>query len=308
MTFTPPTTKAMRMLALVFVAAFSTLCRAEDPVPAMFIAGDSTAANGAPGAIGWGRYLGEFFDPAKRAVVNQARGGRSSRTFITEGHWDRLLEGVKTGDIVLIQFGHNDAGAINDTRRARGSLRGLGDESQEIDNLLTKKHEVVQTFGWYIRKMIADTKAKGATPILLSLTVRNVWKDGHVERGSGHYGEWTRELAKPQHVPFVDLTRLVADRYEQMGEDAVKALFPKDHTHTSEDGAKLNATLVVSGLKGLRDPSIDRGLSIAGRAVPTAAPDAVIVGERPRPAPSDQEPRPGRNLALPACDYFAAGL
>ena len=250
----------------------------------LFIAGDSTAANGAPGAIGWGKHLETFFDPSKLKVVNLARGGRSSRTFIAEGHWDRLLERVKAGDFVLIQFGHNDGGPINDGRRARGSLPGVGDESQEIDNLLTKKHEVVNTFGWYLRKMIADTKAKGATPILLSLTVRNIWKEGHVERGSGRYGEWTREVATSRRVPFVDLTTLVASRYEQMGEVTVKPLFPRDHTHTSDEGAKLNAELVVTGLKGLRDQSLIRRLSREGRTVRTAPPTAVVVGQRSGPA------------------------
>jgi rhamnogalacturonan acetylesterase len=109
--------------------------------------------------------------------------GRSSRTFVAERLWDRLLEGVRAGDVVLIQFGHNDGGPINDECRARGSLSGVWDESQEIDNHVTKQHEVVHTLGWYFSKMFADTKAKGATPILLSLTVRDIWNAGRVERG-----------------------------------------------------------------------------------------------------------------------------
>ncbi len=250
-------------------------------LPSLFIAGDSTAANGIPGAIGWGKHLGALFDPAKIKAVNQARGGRSSRTFVTEGHWKNLLAELKAGDFVLLQFGHNDGAAVNTERLARGSLPGLGDESREIDNLVTKQHEVVRTFGWYMRKMIADVKEKGARPILLSLTVRNIWMDGHVERGAGRYGEWTRELAKTEGVPFIDLTKLVADRYEQMGQTGVTALFPRDHTHTSEDGAKLNANLVVAGLKGLRDQSLIRCLSAAGRATPTADPNAVAVARQP---------------------------
>ena len=128
--------------------------------------------------------------------MNGARGGRSSRTFVTEGLWDRLIAEVKTGDYVLIQFGHNDGGPINGAQIARGSLPGLGDETQEIDNLLTGQHEIVRTFGWYMTKMVRETKAKGAMPILLSLTVRNIWTDGRVERGSGKYGEWTRQIAQ----------------------------------------------------------------------------------------------------------------
>jgi len=78
-------------------------------------------------------------------------------------------------------------------------------------------------------------------------------------------------------VAFVDLTKIVAGRYEQMGTYTVKALFPRDHTHTSDAGAKLNAELVVSGLKGMREQSLFRGLSATGRAAPTAEPSAVAL-------------------------------
>jgi lysophospholipase L1-like esterase len=174
---------------------------------------------------------------------------------------------MKKGDFVLIQFGHNDAGAINDDSRARGSLPGLGEETQEIDNLLTKKHEVVHTFGWYMRKMIAETKAKGATPIVLSLTVRNIWKDGRVERGPGKYPEWSAEIAKSEKVSFIDITKLIADRYEALGEEKVKALFGPDHTHTSPAGAELNASLVIVGLRALKGRPFDRYLLAKRKAV-----------------------------------------
>jgi lysophospholipase L1-like esterase len=257
--------------------------RAESQLPTLFIAGDSTAANGGPNAVGWGGVVGEYFDPARVNVVNRARAGRSSRTFVTEGLWDRLLADVKAGDTVLIQLGHNDGGPINGERIARGSLPGLGEETQEIDNQVTKQHEIVHTFGWYMRKMIAETKARGAHPILFSLTVRNIWQGGHVERGSGQYGEWTRELATTEAVPFVDLTKLVADHYETLGEERVKAFFPRDHTHTSEEGARLNARFVVSGLRGLRDQTIVQWLSATGRRIPTADPDNVAVVVQPPP-------------------------
>ncbi len=90
-------------------------------------------------------------------------------------------------DYVIIQFGHNDSGALNDATLARGSLPGLGEETQEIDNQLTKQHETIHTFGWYMRKMIADAKAKGASPpILFSLTVL---------RYSGRMATWNAALA-----------------------------------------------------------------------------------------------------------------
>lgn len=236
-------------------------------LPTIFVVGDSTANNNANGARGWGDPFIDYFDAEKINVSNRARGGRSSRTFITEGLWDKVLGEMKRGDFVLIQFGHNDAGAINDATRARGSLPGLGEETQEIDNLLTKQREVVHSYGWYMRKMIADTKAKGATPIVLSLTVRNIWKDGHVERGPGKFSPWAAEVAKSQHVTFIDVTTLIADRYEELGEEKIKELFATDHTHTSPAGAELNASLVVAGLKMLKDKVLNRYLSAKGKAV-----------------------------------------
>ncbi|MCA9189231.1 MAG: rhamnogalacturonan acetylesterase [Planctomycetales bacterium] len=241
-------------------------------LPTIHIAGDSTAANGSDNARGWGRHLAEFFDAQRVAVKNHARGGRSSRTFITEGHWQGIIDQLQPGDVVLIQFGHNDGGKINDPRRARGSLRGLGDETEEIDNQQTGQHEVVHSFGWYMRKMISETEAKGAFPVLLSLTVRNIWNDGHVERGSGRYGEWTGELAKSENVPLIDLTALIADEYERRGQEQVGPLFPRDHTHTGDEGALLNARLVVEGLKGLREEQWNHWLSATGRNVARAAP------------------------------------
>lgn len=253
----------------------ATVAALNPALPTIFIAGDSTAArnNGHP-IQGWGVPFADYFDPAKVNVANHARGGRSSRTFLTEGLWDQLLAGVKAGDFVLIQFGHNDAGALNaeppgSTRplRARGSLPGLGEETEAIDNVLTKKHEVVHTFGWYVRKMIADVRAKGATPLVLSLTVRDIWQHGKVERGSGHFRTWDHELARTAGVAFLDLTCLVADRYQELGEPAVHGLFGPDHTHTNPAGADLNAALVVAGLKGLRDGPFGKLLSAKGAAV-----------------------------------------
>jgi lysophospholipase L1-like esterase len=258
-------------------------------LPTIWIAGDSTAQNGSPVATGWGRMFGDYFDPAKVNVVNRALGGRSSRTFITEGHWDKLVAGLKAGDSVLIQFGHNDGAARNGPRIARGSLDGLGEETEDIDNVVTKQKETVHTFGWYVRKMIADTRAKGATPILLSLTVRDYWKDGKVERGSGRYGEWSRELAGAEKTAFIDHTRLIADRYDLLGHECVNAFFPRDHVHTGADGARLNAWLAVSGLKGLREQPLIGRLSLLGRMVPAAVPGDVYVPPQPPPRGAARE-------------------
>jgi lysophospholipase L1-like esterase len=250
------------------------------PKPTLFIAGDSTAQAGNPVAVGWGKAFADYFDPARVTVANRAIGGRSSRTFVTEGRWDRLVADLKAGDFVLIQFGHNDGGPI-DTPPARGSLPGIGEETREIEHPTTKAKETVYTFGAYLRKMIAETRAKGATPILMSLTVRNYWNDGRVERGSGNFAEWTREVAAAEKVPFVDHTTLIADYYEKLGPLAVNAYFPRDHVHTGEDGARLNAYLAVSGLKGLREQALIRLLSLEGRSVPTAPPTMVSAPRQP---------------------------
>ena len=101
--------------------------------PTLFIIGDSTVKNGTKGQMGWGERVAEFFDTNRIHVANHAIGGRSSRTFLTEGRWERVLAQLKPGDFVIIQFGHNDGGAPDDRQRPRGSLRGTGEETREIE-------------------------------------------------------------------------------------------------------------------------------------------------------------------------------
>lgn len=237
-------------------------------LPTLFIAGDSTAARGAGiNQQGWGVPFEDYFDPTKINFANRARGGRSSRTYVTGGLWDQLLTQTKRGDIVLIQFGLNDGGAINDAVRARGSIPGLGEETQKIENQLTGKQEVVHTYGWYLRKMIADLKARGATPIILTVTVRNIWNDGYVERGIGNYREWAYQTARAEHELCADVTDSVANEFERMGESAVTTLYPQDHTHFNAAGAEIHAAAAVSLLKGFRPSPVESFLSTKGKAV-----------------------------------------
>ena len=90
-------------------------------------------------------------------------------------------------------------------------------------------------------------------------------------------------MAQSEQVPFIDLTSLATDRYEQMGETGVKPFFPRDHTHTSEEGAALNARLVLAGVKALHENGILRAMSAAGQAIETAPPCAVLVANLGRP-------------------------
>lgn len=227
--------------------------------PTLYLIGDSTVKNssdkGEGGMWGWGHYLPDSFDTTKISIENHAIGGRSSRNFLTEGRWERILARLQPGDFVMMQFGHNDGGAVNDTIRARGSIKGIGEETQEIDNLITKKHEIVHSFGWYLRKYVQETKVKGATPIVLSLVPRNVWKGGIVARATGSYGTWAAQVAQAENAYFIDLNELVAVKYDAIG-DSTKlqaTYFVKDHTHTNGAGAKVNAATVVEGVRQLKN-------------------------------------------------------
>jgi lysophospholipase L1-like esterase len=216
----------------------------------VFIIGDSTVANGNDSIAGWGKELPTYFDTARLVLTNKARGGRSSRTFHTEGLWNEILPQLKKGDFVLMQFGHND-GARPDAEKFRGSLRGVGDETQEVTKPDGTK-ETVHTYGWYMRKYIQEAKVKGAVPVVLSMIPRNIWKDGKVERASEMYGKWAKEVAESSGAFFIDLNELVAKKYEGMGAENVKSFFPGDHTHTNQAGAKLNAEKVVQAIKDLK--------------------------------------------------------
>jgi lysophospholipase L1-like esterase len=255
-------------------AKLGLLTPANPHLPTLFLVGDSTVRNGhgdgAHGQWGWGEPFADFFDRAKINVVNRAIGGRSSRTYITEGHWADTLALMKPGDVVLFQFGHNDSGPLDDTARARGTLPGIGDESKEIENPILKRHETVDTYGWYMRKYVVDTLAKGAIPVICSPIPRKIWRDGKVVRNSENYGGWARQVAAQQHVAFIDLNAIIADRYDQLGEQKVEPLFADPHTHTSRAGAELNAECVIAGLKALPHDPVGRYFSAKGRAVAAA--------------------------------------
>ena len=151
-----------------------------------------------------------------------------------------------------MQFGHNDGGPVNDNFRARGTINGTGEETEEIDNILTKKHEIVHTFGWYMRKYITDTRAKGATPIVCSPIPRNIWENGKLIRSSDDYAKWAEESATAEKAFYIDLNEMIALKYELLGEEVVKTkFFVTDHTHTTKDGAIFNASVVAEGIKSL---------------------------------------------------------
>ncbi len=219
--------------------------------PVLFTIGDSTVKNkdnDPDGMWGWGSVINEMFDTTKISVENHAMAGRSARTFLDEGRWDKVYNALQPGDYVIMQFGHNDGGDIN-TGKARGELHGSGDESKVFLMEKTGKYQVVYTFGWYIRKFIMDAKEKGAIPIVLSHTPRNKWKDGKIESNAASYGRWSREAAKRGGAYFIDLNNITGQKYQQMGPDSVKPYYNNDHTHSSLLGARTNAASIAEGLR-----------------------------------------------------------
>ena len=235
---------------------------ANPALPSLILIGDSTVRNGrddgqgkgAEGQWGWGNPIAAYLDQNKINVVNRAVGGLSSRTYRTSGHWDRTKPFIKKGDWVVMQFGHNDASPVNDNSRARGVLRGIGPEKEDITNQLTGKPETVTTYGAYLRGYIAEIRAAGATPVVASPVIRKRWEaDGvKVTRAGGNFAAWAAEVAKQERVAFIDLNEWGAQRYEALGKAAVEKLFPADvpqeTVHTNWLGAAVNAQLVIAGL------------------------------------------------------------
>jgi len=230
----------------------STGVRREEGKPVVFITGDSTVKNtdrDSTGMWGWGSQAWRIFDENKITYINCAQAGRSCRTFIREGRWEKVYNDLRKGDFVLIQFGHNDIGELHRGKH-RGEIPGTADTSCVSRVVLQNEayNEVVYSFGWYLKKMIDDCREKGATPILVSLTPRNEWPGGKIERRNDSYGKWYREVVEQTGCEFVDLHNITADALDAIGRERTKEYYNRDHTHTSLRGARLNAIGIAIGL------------------------------------------------------------
>nr|WP_320060160.1 GDSL-type esterase/lipase family protein [uncultured Bacteroides sp.] len=234
--------------------------RKAENAPVVFLIGDSTVKNGkgeGDGDMwGWGDFFDSFFDRSRISVENHALGGRSSRTFFTEGLWDKVLPGIKKGDYLFVQFGHNDGGPLN-TGRARASLKGIGEESETVIMERTGGPEEVFTFGHYLRMYVRQAKAHGAKVILLSPTPGNRWTEGRMNRFTETYTAWAAEVAHKEGVPFIDLNDISATKFETMGADKTNGYY-KDGVHTTYDGAILNCKSVIAGLMKLTDCDLNQ--------------------------------------------------
>ena len=241
--------------------------------PVVFFTGDSTVKNAdkeEDGMWGWASQAQTVFDESKITLFNAARAGRSTRSFLREGLWDEVYNSLQPGDFVTIQFGHNDICPITDAK-ARGVIPGTKD-TLHVYKMDNGTYEVVYSFGWYLKKFIDDVREKGATPILVSLTPRNEWPGGKVERRDNTYGKWYREVVAETGVEFIDLHNISADfldkkfskklgskvkdnkemlkaAEQKIKEEAGAKYFKKDHTHTSKLGAQMNAQSFAKGLR-----------------------------------------------------------
>lgn len=225
--------------------------------PVLFTIGDSTVKNtdrDEDGMWGWGSVIEQYLDTSMITVDNQARAGRSSRTYLDEGLWNKVYEALQPGDFVLMQFGHNDGGPIN-TDKARGTIPGSDDQTKVLKMEKTGRYQLIYTYGWYLRKFILDAREKGAIPIVLSHVPRNQWNDdGSIKRNNTSYGLWAKEAAEQAGAYFIDLNEISAEKFEKMNREDVISYFKNDHTHSSLQGAHLNAESIIEGLKNSEIP------------------------------------------------------
>jgi lysophospholipase L1-like esterase len=254
----------------------------DETLPTFWLIGDSTVRNGSAGdgtnlnQWGWGAPLTFYFDPQKVNVVNRALGGTSARSFYNT-NWKNMVGLIKRGDVVIMQFGTNDGG---NPASSAGELKGLGSETQEITNRAGNP-ETIHTFGWYLRQIIAETRTKGATPIVCSLIPRKRWDDGsRIRRDRETFAGWAGQVARAENVGFIDLNELIARRLDALGKEKVDILYVPNPTpekpagesvHPGWEGAVINAEVVVSGLKALKENPVAAYFSEQAKAVAPAA-------------------------------------
>jgi lysophospholipase L1-like esterase len=283
--------------AFIFVAGFLFAAEDERPVvdaskvaaekiansalPTFHIVGDSTVRSGGTGAglWGWGERIAPFFDTNKINVVNHAIGGRSARTFFTEGRWQKVADAIKPDDFVIIQFGHNDQGRIGDpAMKGRADGKGIGEETVE-DIKPDGTKELVHTFGWYMAKFVTDAKAKGATVIICSpIPHKQRWENG---RDFEALAGWDEQVAKKTGALYFDLTMVIADDYKKIGAEKVATYFADKGTHTSDEGAQFNAAHVIAGLKSLPHNPLEKFLSEKGNAIEAYKPEPNVAPSKP---------------------------
>ncbi len=208
----------------------------------IYLAGDSTMCNyGSKQAPqqGWGHELPALVNAGTK-VVNLAVGGRSVKSFRSEGRWEKLLENVKEGDYVVIQFGHNDSNKKDQNRYARhnGEFREL------------------------LKTCIAEVREKKANPVLATVTCRWAFTDDNTKISNGTPGAYAaaaRAVAEAEKVPVIDLNTIGRTKLLEAGPEETKKYYmvatgKKDNLHLTEDGAKAYAGWFVEAAKAQNLP------------------------------------------------------
>lgn len=241
----------------------------KDPVT-VYLIGDSTMADYSNNydegkdymktrypITGWGQVFQQFMSSdslhklrgiikADSVIVDdRARGGRSTRTFFQEGRWRSVYENLHKDDVVIMQFGHNDAS-----------------ESK------TERYVDVEGYKEFLRLFVTQTRQKGAYPIILTPVARNYpWEEGRLNNVHGEYDQAAKDVAKELDVLFIDLNQKSMDHFSEMGKDYVTNKyfmnFPagkyeaypegqEDNTHFQPEGATAVARLVFEGMQELK--------------------------------------------------------
>ncbi|WP_334179231.1 cupin domain-containing protein [Pseudoxanthomonas sp.] len=255
------------VIATLFICCMPALAT---PPRQVFIAGDSTASHYGPERAprqGWGQQLQGFLDEGAYVVRNHAQSGRSSRSFIAEDWFDGMAKEMRTGDVLLIQFGHND---------------------EKIEDP-TRYNEPQRAFPAWLMRYVALARDKGATPILVTPVARRKFDHGQLLDTHGMYAQALRDLAQREQVGLIDLTALSMDWLRATGDDASKAYFmhvpaqaQQDDTHFQQRGAVMVACMVVAGWKRI-DPSLDAHVK---RDTDCGAPDTALADRKAQSNPS----------------------
>lgn len=234
--------------------------------PEIFLIGDSTMrtevdGNGSNGQWGWGYYLQNYFDSSRITVENHALGGESTRSYFKTWLY-HTLRGVRPGDWVIVQIGHNDrtGGAEMNNGRFRGLLPGTGKEYEEVILPGNGTRERVYTYGEYLRIYVGEIRAKGANPILLSLTQRNSFDENGKAVPDGKTG-MIKEIADEMDVPFIDFNAAIRYKYDNVFDPRkTQYLYFSDGIHSSSFGAIINAETFVEELRKRPDIALGQYL------------------------------------------------
>jgi lysophospholipase L1-like esterase len=234
--------RAVVLIGLIALTDSLVAAEAADTVRIVII-GDSTVCNypDSEPTRGWGQYVqGYFRDPVR--VINLARSGRSTRTFIAEGLWEKALK-EKPG-FVLIQFGHNDSHGAG-----KPESTDAGGEFKE-----------------FLRRYIAESRAAGAKPVLVTPMHRRTFGgDGKLSDSLGPYAMAMKEVAAETKAPVIDLHKSSGELFARLGDTACAEMANKagDRTHFNEKGAKAMAELVMKELP-MVEPALDKYFKKAG--------------------------------------------